>query len=84
MSEKEKTPQRIVCGDPVDLLVTGYDDGLLILKLYRQQNPGITLSTAKSTVEHIPFYFASDLLKIEADELAEKLNQLGAEVEITG
>lgn len=76
--------KHIDCGDPVDLLVRDYDDGLPILKLYRQQNPGIELSVAKWTVEDVPFYFASDLLREEAEELAGELTQLGADVEIIG
>jgi ribosomal protein L7/L12 len=76
--------KHIDCGDPVDLLVRDYDDGLPILKLYRQQNPGIKSSIALWTVEDVPFYFANDLFREEADELAEKLNQLGATVEIIG
>lgn len=72
----------IDCGNPVDLLVEDYDDGLPILKLYRQHHRDIDLSTAKWVVENVPFYFAFDLLKVEADELAIKLNELGATVEI--
>jgi len=75
--------KHIDCGEPVDLLVKDYDDGLQILKLYRQQYPSIPLAMAKWTVEDVPFYFAYGLMEIEADELAEKLNQLaGATVEI--
>ena len=76
--------KHIDCGDPVDLLVRDYDDGLPILKLYRQQNPGIELSVAKWTVEDVPCYFASDLLREEAEELAGELTQLGTDVEIIG
>ena len=76
--------KHIDCGDPVDLLVRDYDDGLPILKLYRQQNPGIELSVAKWTVEDVPCYVASDLRREEAEELAGELTQLGTDVEIIG
>lgn len=74
--------KHIECGDPVGLLVHDYKDGLPILMLYRNQHSDISLDVAKWTVENVPFYFADDLIRQEADELALKLILLGAEVEI--
>ena len=75
--------KHIDCGDPVDVLVKDYDDGLAILMFYRQyHNRDTELSMAKWVVEDVPFYFADDLIREEADKLVIKLRQLGAKVEI--